>query len=136
MEKINLEQLEQAFNRFLEMYTIYEEDKQEEVMLDAVKESLAQRFEYCVEVFWKVLRRYMEQTEGVIIEKPSPKTVIRQAGALELLDAEKWINYIDKRQLTAHDYDLQKLNELLSVVGDFADDGQKLLKKMKDNIDC
>ncbi len=124
---INLEQLQKAFDRFLYAYDIYQADTTDEL----IKEALVHRFEYCTEVFWKLLKKHLE-SEG-IFGLNSPKTIIRQASISKILDGEIWIEFINVRQLIAHDYDEEKLEKALTYMNTFAEHGRKLLSYLEAN---
>ncbi len=62
-----------------------------------------QRFEFSVELFWKFLKRVLED-RGV--EVTYPKDVVRTAFSGKLIDDEAiWLNMLDDRNLTSHAYD-------------------------------
>jgi nucleotidyltransferase substrate binding protein (TIGR01987 family) len=61
-----------------------------------------QRFEFTVELFWKVVRRLLA-IEG--IEANSPKTVLQRAYRQGWLDDEqRWLDALKDRNLTSHTY--------------------------------
>lgn len=63
-----------------------------------------QRFEFCIELFWKVLKKKLFIEFG--IEVNGPKKVMQQAYASKLIDDENmWIKMLDDRNLTSHTYD-------------------------------
>ena len=64
--------------------------------------ALSKSFEICVEYVWKELKFRIED-EG--LEAQSPKQAIRQAAKLGLItDPEDWINCINARNDSVHDY--------------------------------
>ena len=55
---------------------------------EGIAESVLQRFETCYDCFWKVLKRYLTETLGVLPHTPnSPKPVFRLAHENDLLAA-------------------------------------------------
>lgn len=70
-----------------------------------VRDAAIQRFEYSFEATWKLLKRYLDQQEGVVCN--SPKSCFREALRAELLSAEETevcLTMVDDRNLTAHTY--------------------------------
>ena len=72
---------------------------------DIVRDATIQRFEYTVEVFWKALKIYLRETAG--IDAATPKTVLREAGAADVLTVDEVIlglAMIDDRNETSSVY--------------------------------
>jgi len=64
--------------------------------------ALTKAFEVAVECGWRELKRRAED-EG--LDVPSPKAAVRQAARLGLIgDPEKWMELIDARNSSVHDY--------------------------------
>lgn len=64
--------------------------------------ALTKAFEVAVEYGWRELKRRAED-EG--LDVPSPKAAVRQAARLGLIgDPEKWMELIDARNSSVHDY--------------------------------
>ncbi len=70
---------------------------------DITRDSSIQRFEFTIELSWKVMKRILN-SEG-IQETDSPKSIIRSAAKASLVDdAELWLHLIDQRNLSSHTY--------------------------------
>src|SRR3989304_6784386 len=72
---------------------------------EIIRDASIQRFEYSFEIFWKLLKEYLREKEGIICE--SPKSCFREAFKVELLTEEETIKALemtDDRNLTAHTY--------------------------------
>lgn len=84
-------------------------------MRKTYRDSLIQRFEFSVDLFWKYLKKYLE----LIAKQPDingPGPVIRASFAAGLLDeqnAETALEMIKARNLTSHVY-IEKIAEKLS----------------------
>ncbi|MBI2066740.1 MAG: nucleotidyltransferase substrate binding protein [Deltaproteobacteria bacterium] len=64
--------------------------------------TVSKAFETLVEYVWRLLKRIVED-EG--LEAPSPKMAIKQAAKLHLIsDPEKWLEAIEARNNSVHDY--------------------------------
>ncbi len=88
---------------------------------DVVRDSAIQRFEFCVELSWKLMKSWLLESEG--IEVASPKEAIRKAYTSQLIVYDiRWLDIIDLRNITSHTYNeelaaevFSKLNELLPL---------------------
>ena len=68
-----------------------------------VRDSVIQRFEFCFELGWKMLRLKLLE-EG--IEANTPRAVIREGVATGFLDdGNQWSHMLQKRNETSHTYD-------------------------------
>lgn len=75
------------------------------IPLDVLRDSKIQRFEYCSELFWKMLRLYLLQEKGLKIT--APKEILRQCHIEKLFslhDLELLLQMIDDRNATSHAY--------------------------------
>jgi len=69
-----------------------------------LKDGVIQRFEFCYEICWKLIKYYLEN-EG-IQEAKSPKSTFREAFKIGIIqEGEKWIDMLNDRNLTSHVYD-------------------------------
>lgn len=102
------------------------------LMVEAVAESVIQRFEVCFDTLWKCLKRYMQEELGLANLPNSPKPLIRIANENNLFECpmEDWLAYADARTNTSHDYSLKKATETLNVAGSFIDDAIDLYQTM------
>jgi len=83
---------------------------------DLEKEGTVQRFEYTVELAWKVLRDYLEFS-GVQLASVTPKSVVKAAFSARLVaDGQLWIDMLDHRNLLAHKYDQALLGHGLTAI--------------------
>lgn len=103
-----------------------------ELDIEAIAESVIQRFETCYDTLWKDLRRYLIEESGLAEVPSSPKPIIKLAGQNELLPSpvEEWLKYADARTNTAHDYSEDKAAKTLGVIEDFIDDAIGLYQTM------
>jgi nucleotidyltransferase substrate binding protein (TIGR01987 family) len=70
---------------------------------DIVRDSVIQRFEFTVELSWKVLHKQLKASG--ISEALSPKNIFREGARLGMVsDAEAWIRFVDARNLSSHTY--------------------------------
>lgn len=77
--------------------------KQEADLDDMYLDATIQRFEFCFELAWKLMKAILEY-EG--IEANSPRSSIREGWKQGLIsDAEAWLDMMEKRNLSSHTYD-------------------------------
>lgn len=74
------------------------------------RNGLMQRFEFTLDLSWKVMKDYLEE-KGFSF-KPSPKDTFRQAQESGLIDyAQELIDGLDIRNELSHDYSGKKFNK-------------------------
>ena len=79
------------------------------------RDSAVQRFEFTVEIFWKCIKSYLKEIEG--IECRSPKSCIREFFSTGYLNDEEtviFLKMIDDRNLTSHTYREEVAEKLFS----------------------
>ena len=82
----------------------------EEAVDELLQEGLIQRFEYTHELAWKVMKDYAEY-QGYTDVRGS-RDAIRKALEMGLIDDRAWMETIEDRNLTVHNYD----NEIASDI--------------------
>ncbi len=92
-----------------------------------------QRFEFTVELFWKLLRHMLEE-KGVEVQYP--KDVLRQAYKGGLIDDEHiWLKMLSDRNLTSHTYDEKLADEIYLHIQKYVPFFIQALAKIKAVID-
>lgn len=80
-------------------------EKGVERLSDLEQEGVVHRFEFALELGWKTLKDYLEQS-GIEIAPVTPRNVVKSAFAARILpDGQVWIDMLDHRNLLAHTYD-------------------------------
>lgn len=88
---------------------------------------ISKSYEVCLEYAWKFLKRKV-MDEG--LEAYSPKEAIKHAGRLKLIDnVEKWLDFLDDRNLAVHDYLGVSDEDYLKTIQEFAIEVKKLISK-------
>ena len=76
--------------------------------------ALIQSFEVCFELAWKVLKDYLN-TNGINVYLP--KEVIKEAFSAEVIkDGQIWIDMLNARNSTSHEYNLDKIQAIISNI--------------------
>ena len=77
---------------------------------DMYLDATIQRFEFCFELAWKMMKAGLEY-EG--IEANSPRSCIREGWKQGLIaDAQAWLKMMEKRNLSSYTYDENTAREI------------------------
>lgn len=100
-----IENFNRAFEIYKEAVFAFDENKVLTHM------ALVQSYELCFELAWKCLKDYMA-INGTIVNYP--KEVIKEAFSNETLkDGELWIDMLETRNSTSHEYNIEKISKQL-----------------------
>lgn len=101
---------------------------------EELRDACIQRFEFCFELSWKMLKRRLER------DLPSPTTVdgmsfreLMRVGAEQgiVTDPAAWFVYRDKRNITSHTYNAVKAAEVFAVIPAFHQHARDLLRELQ-----
>ena len=80
---------------------------------DTIKSGQVQKFEVCVELFWKTMKKFLYEIHG--IEAISPKIVMKQLYRIKYTNEKKYetlIEMINDRNRLSHIYNENQFNEI------------------------
>lgn len=125
-------QLKTAIRRFGEMLDAYRNNAGRPALeQEAVQDSLIKRFEYTLEMAWKICKKHLEEEGFAEAATGSPKSIIRLAAQRNLIsDPESWFTYLQFRQDTSHDYSSDKAEAVLDITEGFYQDVVDLYRAM------
>lgn len=70
--------------------------------IDYLQDATIQRFEFCIELYWKILKKFLSYEE---VETTTPRDVLQKAYQFNLIDDEKiWLQMMHDRNRTSHVY--------------------------------
>ncbi|MCX5792563.1 MAG: HI0074 family nucleotidyltransferase substrate-binding subunit [Elusimicrobia bacterium] len=70
---------------------------------DIVRDSAIQRFEFTIDMAWKLVKTCLEEKYGVVCQ--SPKECFREAYKQKMLAYDEfWLELVDMRNQTSHTY--------------------------------
>ncbi|MFH1777957.1 MAG: HI0074 family nucleotidyltransferase substrate-binding subunit [Candidatus Omnitrophota bacterium] len=95
-----------------------------------------QRFEYTFEAFWKFIKEYLKEKEG--IRANSPKKCFKEIFSLEFANEEETVELLemtDKRNDTAHTYKEEVAQNIYNKIGLYFSLMEKVLNRLNDKID-
>lgn len=104
--KIKYDKTKKAFAR-LESSLQKLETMQHSLDYDELRDSVIQRFEFCVDTLWKLLKYYIPKKTGLLIETGSPRKIFRTAvdgNIINEKEYQQFMKIIDDRNLTSHTY--------------------------------
>jgi nucleotidyltransferase substrate binding protein (TIGR01987 family) len=80
------------------------------------KEGVIQRFEYCFELAWKIVKDYLEAS-GLVFATVTPRQVLKDAFAAKILkEGPVWMDMLDHRNLLSHTHDSTQFNIALDAI--------------------
>lgn len=132
----------QSFKAFDEVFKFYFKKldtlawTEELDLRKVIRDSLIQRFECSVETCWKLLGQYLKEHYG-IYENGSPKVIFRKALKAKLLtedEIELSIKMIDDRNLAAHTYKEETVEEIVRRIPDYHKLVKKIISIIKPNV--
>ena len=80
---------------------------------DILKSGQVQKFEFTIELLWKVLKVFLFDFHG--FDEKSPKLVVKRFFLLEYVsedDYERLMGYLDDRNLLSHTYDKEQFEKI------------------------
>jgi len=93
---------------------------------DITRDASIQRFDFCVELAWKVSKRWLGT------DTSAPKPVIREMGQAGLIsDVVLWLQAIDQRNLSSHTYNEDLAREVYAFAARFLPELQDLLGRIQ-----
>ncbi len=134
MKEKNMSRLQKSIENFNRFFFIFSDavnayKKDSSVVLTHM--ALVQSFEVCFELAWKVLKDYLA-VNGVSVSLP--REVIKEAFSYETIsDGQIWIDMLNVRNSTSHEYNIDKVNSVLpDVAGIYFDELNRFKEQIKD----
>lgn len=119
-------QYKNAVDRLEEVIETYN-DNNSRIIVDA----MIQRFEFCVELSWKLLKDYLSSEN--VGDFNSPRSVMKESYKMGLItEGELWLDMLEDRNLTSHTYDEIVAN---TIRDNILNTHYTLLKKLKENME-
>ncbi|MFH0771738.1 MAG: HI0074 family nucleotidyltransferase substrate-binding subunit [Candidatus Omnitrophota bacterium] len=100
-----------------------------------VRDAAIQRFEYTFEAFWKFVKEYLKEKEGIIAN--SPKSCFKEIFSLGFVDEEETVELqemTDKRNDTSHTYKEEVARGIYEKIKDYSLLIERTLFGFKDKI--
>jgi nucleotidyltransferase substrate binding protein (TIGR01987 family) len=126
-----IEQFEEFKNKERRKSEQLLESMDNEALFESLRESLIQRFEYCTDLFWKYLKKYLETLKAP--EVNAPKSVLKaacQAKLLSEVDTETLLKALDSRNMTSHIYKEEIADRISAQIPGY----YEIMRKYVDNL--
>lgn len=136
--EIDITNLKSAFSTLKSSMEKLEENKTCD-FVDMLEDSCIKRFEYTLEISRKIMKRILKKIYGKSEEELTVNNTFRyMQGYKFITNWENWKNYYEKRNNTAHEYNLEKSRALVSIIPEFIKDADFLIKNIERKIknDC
>ncbi|MHA6250444.1 HI0074 family nucleotidyltransferase substrate-binding subunit [Oceanobacillus sp. CAU 1775] len=109
-----------------------EEALQEKEINSLYIDGTIQRFEFCIELYWKTLKRLLTE-EG--IETKTPRETLKQAYAIDWIqDEAAWLQMLRDRNETSHVYDEEKAKQIYDNIVSHFPIMDATFEKLKENF--
>ena len=130
---IKISNLEDAYNT---LNTCYQDFKanQESPLIEYIADSCVKRFEYTLETAWKLAKKVFIEKYGKTEKELSMNNIFRfMQGYGYAENWERWRDYYQQLNKTAHEYNLVKSRKILELVPNFLADVENLIKGLKED---
>ena len=132
--------LEKCNKTLAEAYRLLLISEENSISYDLYRSAVIKEYEVILEqsgkLLKKVLVKYFHSKKAV--DKLTFKNIFRSAGKHSLLnleEVERWLEYRDNRNATAHDYGFDLANKTLPLMPSFLTDVDNLIKVINEQND-
>ncbi len=104
------------FANYRRAFLLLREALDEQELTQLEREGTIQRFEYTMELAWKVMNDYLK-AQNVVLPQVTPRAVIRAAFEAQLIgDGEAWMDALDDRNKMSHTYNFEHFEDVLDNI--------------------
>jgi len=134
-QKLDFSALIKANNSFaqsLDVWYRYQEEINDDALLNTLQAGVIQHFEFTYELCWKFLKRCLERDLGRSeVEGVSRRELFRLAHESRLIDdVNLWMRFHAARNQTSHTYEQSTADDVLKVASEFLPQAQGLLQRL------
>jgi len=135
--KLDLSSLRKAVELLEKTIRVSDDDafmsQLDEDQKQAVKAGVILNFEFTYELCWKFMRRWLQVNLGsVYVAGVTRRQLFRLSAEHRLLsDVDRWMEYHDARNETAHTYDESTAEDVFETAHQFLVDAQLLLQSLE-----
>jgi nucleotidyltransferase substrate binding protein (TIGR01987 family) len=84
---------------------------------EIIRDSAIKRFEFTLDLSWKLLKEYLESQKGIIVT--SPKECFKEAFRQGIIDYDDmWLKMVEARNETAHTYNETTAEKVFNILAD------------------
>lgn len=120
------DELQKAINTLKEAVAFSEEVKANESQFKIARDACIQRYEYCIELAWKVsMKKLGSQTKFA-------KPAVREMARADLIEnAEVWLDFLEARNSSSHSYDEKVAEKVFDEIKRFVPEVEKLQIRLR-----
>lgn len=123
---VSVEELLRAINTLEEALDFAKANENNKVQFQIIRDACIQRFEYCIELSWKVALKKLGSATKF------PKQAIREMARADLIEsAELWLDFVEARNESSHSYDEPTAIKVYNQILLFRVEVKKLLTKLE-----
>lgn len=103
-------------------------------LVKALRDSVIKRFEFTIDMFWKYLKAYLKEKHNIAPELPSPRSIVREAGNMELISMQEvtlFLRGLDMRNLSSHIYHEDDAQEIANKIPEYYQLMARIIKNLK-----
>lgn len=111
-------------------------DEYDETVADLIKNGRIQKFEYCEELTWKIIKKFLFYFHG--IDAKSPKQSIKEFFLLDIIEQDDYEELMDAlydRNRLSHIYKEEAFNEVIEKLDKYLAVMQKIKNLLKIEIE-
>lgn len=128
--ELDIEALRNAKDSLIKAYNAYMLGSDDVDMCDIIADSCVKRFEYTFETAWKVMKKYFKLQYSKTEPELTMNNIFRFMEGYGFTSSWlKWKEYYAQRNNTAHEYNLNKSRNLITLIPDFLSEVEILLNK-------
>lgn len=102
---------------------------------DMLEDSCIKRFEYSLDIARKLMKRVLKNIYGKSEEELTVNNIFRfMQGYKFISNWENWRTYYEKRNNTAHEYNLEKSRKLLELIPQFIKDTDIFINNLEEKL--
>lgn len=122
---ISIEELTKAVQTLEEAIQFSQQVTSNEVQFKIARDACIQRFEYCIELSWKVSLKKL----GSLAKFPKP--AVREMARADLIrSSEEWLDFVEARNNSSQSYDEETAAKVFQQILLFRTKVQDLLKRL------
>lgn len=119
-------ELGKALEALKEALDFAQKSQNDNVAYKIARDACIQRFEFCVELSWKVSAKFMGSASM------TAKVVVREMAQSGLIsNPEVWFGFIEARNRSSHTYDEQQAVLVFNVISQFLPEAENLFQNLK-----
>lgn len=124
--QVSIEELKKALKTLDDALKFSQKSRADDVQFKIARDACIQRFEYCIELAWKVSMKKL----GSTIQFPKP--AVREMARADLIQsAEKWLDFVEARNNSSHSYDEDVAAQIFSQIIVFYDEANLLIERLQ-----